>query len=1160
MAIVIDNNALSTIPFFSENQVLRARDLNNLVQAVFDQLRQNRIFNIGLGIVEGFSVSWDEAAGAIVVSRGYGVSSDGYPFDLEECSFTHYRRAAGLADGYHTLVSACKAYDDLLERIANGGYELGRPTATDVLLEGWQPLFPGEGEDSTGEAVTPGNYCLLYLYREARIARTSCFSDCKAQGAEHIGNYHAILLPTEPKDDDGPSDDSFEVQLPDVPRLPAFGLVEGRIKLCRILSWQDLYRSYHAACVQVSDELVTAYGSVSLLLDPPGIADGEPDSTPEDTALFERLSETVSVLTKKLYPPEVGDSCTDIQYLYGYYRELIQAYAALYHLLQGQTINLGHSNESANLVIRCAFSGHLGLRGLSFGEHGRAPILSEQAEMADPCRSTRILPDNGEERRNLLSEARSHLARMQALATGSNLLLSTWAREGLTDLRLTPDARRFPFLQGRALPFYYQPSGLDDWRVGEQPNVQVYQYAKMDAEHPLLFAEEDWDFYRVEGHLARPLELTTFEEETGKALDTGVGARLRELRDCLNLAFDIRAVCLDRVGEAESAPPVEGTEWGNWYKNTRNDLIGALKPIVPRDKDKGRDDINPVVLEACREVMAFLEEIKNLSGLYDWKGLLPVDFCTPVPDTLVLDRLDHFVSSYAVLIKAIEQARLEQRKDEDTDRDGLPYLDPRLAECIRQAAIAERRFRETIWREGKLAGFALSHPGLVHLGGVPKGGTFVLVYKTIFDREGLIRGLQGLNVTGANPNLRQLTDQELLKFASSETQLNISLFTRKEVVADFCLPYLCCGTGPVYVNTVPVPPPPPLELQAADRNCYVDTDNEPEPLITVTVNETGGQLTFAVDGAAVGPTRTVTALTSEYPLIGLAEENLADGSQVVVAHYRKDERSVEDMFTLTLQPIVQQAAITFLRTETDEPGNVFCVFELVAVIWPVSDQREIRTGTNVEVVADDNTFRLREAVATEVQSVDLRVRLGRCFTTVELPLPRKLNDDPFDGDLIITPPPPPLPNPAAVLNARRTRRMASLEDQLAGVEPLENDEAFKRTLLYVSDTGENVRPDRGLEPALTALRELIAAEPERKEFVLKIGEILALSFLDKLALIGKKAELSKASQESLETLKQDLDAIGVNRNVVFSRWGVSELYDGVDRTRLHNIGNQFRDG
>ncbi|MBB4079705.1 hypothetical protein GGR28_002330 [Lewinella aquimaris] len=1151
MAIVIDNNALSTIPFFSENQVLRARDLNNLVKAVFDQLRQNRIFNIGLGIVEGFSVSWDEVAGAIVVSRGYGVSSDGYSFDLGECTFTHYRRAAGLADGYNRLASDCDEYDDLLQRIANGGYELGQPTATDVQLEGWQPLFLREGENPNDEPIASGNYCLLYLYREAQIARASCFSECEAKGAEQVGNYHAILVPAQPKDDNGPSGDSFEVQLPDVPRLPAFGLVEERIKLCRILSWQDLYRSYHTACVAVRAELTLAYGSASLLLDPPAVADGDPDPTADDTALFKRLAETLSGLTDKLFPPDPGASCTDIQYLYGYYRELIQAYAAIYHLLQGQTINLGNSSESANLVIRCAFSGHLGLRGLYFGDAGSTPIISDKAEVADPCRSNRILPDNGEERRNLLSEARSLLARMQTLATAGNLLLSTWEREGLTDLRLTPDARRFPFLQGRALPFYYQPSVMNGWRVGEQPNVQVYQYVKLDADHPLLFAEEDWDFYQIEGHLAKPLELTTFEDDTGQAVDTGVQARLKELRDCLNLAFDITAVCLDEIGEEESAPSIEGTDWGNWYKNTRNDLIGALKPIVPRDKNKA-DDVDPVVLKACREVMTFLEGIKDLSDISGWRGLQPVDFCSPVPDTLVSDRLDDFVTSYSALIKAIEQARQEQQKGDDVGEDELPYLDPRLAECIRQAAVAERLFRETIWREGKLAGFALSHPGLVHLGGVPKGGTFVLVYKTTFDREGLIRELRRF-ITGTDINIGQLSDEELLKFAR-RFQFNVSLFNRKEVVADFCLPYLCCGTGPVYVNTVPIPPPPPLELLAADRNCYVERDNEPEPLVTVTVNETGGELTFTVDGNVVGSTHSVSALTAEYPLSGLTDADLASGALVVTAHYRKDDRSAEDLFRLTLQPIIRQAAINFLRVEPDAAGNNRCIFELVAVISPTFQQREIRFGQNVANVAEDNTFRLPETTAQELSVVTLVVRLGKCEATIELPLPRK-PIEPVDPNVVITPP----QDFATVLNTRRTQRMESLEDQLSDAEPLENDEAYKRTLLYVSDTGENVKPDKGLEPALTALKDLTTAEPERKTFVHRIGRILAVSFLDKLALIGKKEELTEANQKSLDLLKKELDALGISRNTVFSDWGVSELYDGVDRTRLTNIGKQLRD-
>ncbi|MGB3800787.1 MAG: hypothetical protein WA952_13310, partial [Lewinella sp.] len=227
MAITINDNTLSTIPFFSENQVLRARDLNNLVTAVFDQLRQNRIFNVGLGIVEGFSVRWDEDARAIVVTRGFGVSSDGYPFDLGECAFTHFRPAAGFDQGVKLPASNCAEYKALLQEIADVGFELTTSETSANAPGGWQSIMPEEGFVDT---IPPGQYCLLYLYREAQIFRASCFSDCEARGADQIGNYHAILLPVEGGEEPEPEDNSFEVQLDGVPRLPAFGKLKTEVK------------------------------------------------------------------------------------------------------------------------------------------------------------------------------------------------------------------------------------------------------------------------------------------------------------------------------------------------------------------------------------------------------------------------------------------------------------------------------------------------------------------------------------------------------------------------------------------------------------------------------------------------------------------------------------------------------------------------------------------------------------------------------------------------------------------------------------------------------------------------------------------------------------------------------------------------------------------
>ncbi|NJR62768.1 MAG: hypothetical protein HC769_30650 [Cyanobacteria bacterium CRU_2_1] len=103
--------------------------------------------------------------------------------------------------------------------------------------------------------------------------------------------------------------------------------------------------------------------------------------------------------------------------------------------------------------------------------------------------------------------------------------------------------------------------------------------------------------------------------------------------------------------------------------------------------------------------------------------------------------------------------------------------------------------------------FVTHHPGLEHLGGVPKGGTFVLVY---VDGREVVRDLLAAD---RDPDYQART-AVIKKFASlppaspQERATSRELLNREDiVVADFCLPYRCCSDTPTvsYVITQPRP-------------------------------------------------------------------------------------------------------------------------------------------------------------------------------------------------------------------------------------------------------------------------------------------------------------------------------------------------------------------
>lgn len=79
----------STYPFFEANQVLKKDDLNNLFEYLDEQNRMTRTNLIGIGIVCGMDVI-PVAPAAIRITRGVGVTSEGYLVSVPEVEYANY--------------------------------------------------------------------------------------------------------------------------------------------------------------------------------------------------------------------------------------------------------------------------------------------------------------------------------------------------------------------------------------------------------------------------------------------------------------------------------------------------------------------------------------------------------------------------------------------------------------------------------------------------------------------------------------------------------------------------------------------------------------------------------------------------------------------------------------------------------------------------------------------------------------------------------------------------------------------------------------------------------------------------------------------------------------------------------------------------------------
>ena len=98
----------------------------------------------------------------------------------------------------------------------------------------------------------------------------------------------------------------------------------------------------------------------------------------------------------------------------------------------------------------------------------------------------------------------------------------------------------------------------------------------------------------------------------------------------------------------------------------------------------------------------------------------------------------------------------------------------------------EIAFQATI-RQLYFPGFAECHPGLEHQAGVPKGGTFLLVFKDrIVRRDALRFALEGKDEFDL---FQKMGDAGLIyllrKLALKDEDLTVSDFIEQEVIADF---------------------------------------------------------------------------------------------------------------------------------------------------------------------------------------------------------------------------------------------------------------------------------------------------------------------------------------------------------------------------------------
>lgn len=791
-------------PFFEANQVLSASSLNNLVNYLINEDGLTRNYLGGMGIACGLKASLDsETPAQIRISSGFGFTSLGHLIKIEnDCILTHYaeinniRPSQFIRDCVIDESHPCGYTQDEIDQFREdtpieGIIELRTMEEGGTIL----PDFDGQNR------AFYQNRCIVLLIFRIEESVGPCLDTCDSGGKKVRFEIKKLMVPRNilnrlfclcDQEDEAPEacEDPHLFRLRfcmDMEMAASVDTDPGRVNLEPEDEVKaNLFGNYRAItglCPEGEDQFVCddplariqaaydcAYSTYGGLLNL-NFA-GNPF-----TSYFTNIQETIGQIGGEESSVAPNLRHLYLQYVYDYLKDLIAAYEefmACACQLEGTVI----------CPDRCLFPGFLVLGGLGFDEIER-----------DPCCRTDFIPTcNQTNQPNLIRKSRFLFERMIKLVSSFSLPEDKAIREGdLLDIYVTPSQKPSRLLSERAIPYYYQKDRFEEiracWNYGLSRkqrflSIPAYYAITEDNENLRLTRNLDaHDFFRIEGHLGYLIS-DAFDE-------------IRRLRDCYNLPFDVKCVKLGPPSREVDACPddfmgdmeVECEDLLAPYLVAREEFLCKLEAEFPDS------DLNGVLPDRLKPEPEMDEEQTGIRLFKHRFAQFLRDFLSQVLNGEVPPPVDDIDNEIQNLIMALE-SRIAVIGEEDP----LPIIISNSLICCLKVLwgfidilneIIEERTRQ-LKEEKRFVNFAKQHPGMEHLAGVERGGTFVIVYCDLTDDKGVCQ---------------------------------------PRVVADFSLPYYCCasGGGTTIVNTFepspvifickkifccpndpPVPPNPPL--------------------------------------------------------------------------------------------------------------------------------------------------------------------------------------------------------------------------------------------------------------------------------------------------------------------------------------------------------------
>ncbi len=289
------------------------------------------------------------------------------------------------------------------------------------------------------------------------------------------------------------------------------------------------------------------------------------------------------------------------------------------------------------------------------------------------------------------------------------------------EIRLTPSAACSRPLGERALPFYYGENFSAPWNVDARLHCapdEPLSYHR-NPEEAFAFDLCGLPFYRIEGHIG--LKLADAE------------AAIKKLRAAHNLAFQILSIQIEDDPDRVVIPPIRFLDIESLFHQHVLDLklrlqdLTSFAGVVSDQTGKAPDTSVPkpqaaAVSRACGQLQTSANAAKQaipaqFSAFASQSNVVAFNnaISKTVEDGVEVNRLAYDFAKYSPVTP--------------TDRLAQPEAVSRfghLFDLYKNRLVQVRK--RSIFQK-----FVSENPGLEHLGGVPAGGTFVLVYSASDD-------------------------------------------------------------------------------------------------------------------------------------------------------------------------------------------------------------------------------------------------------------------------------------------------------------------------------------------------------------------------------------------------------------------------------------------